>query len=128
MIKEYITLYNEFMFNNNIIFFLDKLVKNKRFIGKIEFEIITENKLYNVTIEDLFDYLFIYKKFNHDRLLNIIKKYYIYNILIYEKSLSLFLSQLEVMVNIFQKEDIKETFDNIVKYKIFIDKINNIKL
>ena len=128
MIKEYITLYNEFMFNNNIIFFLDKLVKNKRFIGKIEFEIITENKLYDVTIEDLFDYLFIYKKFNHDRLLNIIKKYYIYNILIYEKSLSLFLSQLEIMVNIFQKEDIKETFDNIVKYKIFIDKINNIKL
>ncbi len=122
MIKEYNTHYNQFMFNNNIIFFLDRLVNKKRFIGKIEFQIITENKLYNITIEDLFDYLFIYKKFNQSSTLNIIKKYYIHNILLYEKSVSLFLPQLEIMVNIFQEENIGETFENIVKYKLSLDK------
>jgi len=128
MMKEYNTRHNEIIFNNSTLFFLDKLVKKKRFIAKIDFQIIIENKLYNINIEDLFDYLFIYKKFKHDTVLNIIKKYYIYNIVIYEKSLSFFLPQLEVMVKNFEKEDFEEKFENIVKYKRFIDKINNIKL
>lgn len=128
MMKEYNTHHNEVIFNNSTIFFLDRLVKRQRFIGKIEFQMISENKLCDITIEKLFDYLFIYKKFKHDTVLNIIKKYYIYNIPIYEKSVSYFLPQIEVMVNIFEKEALEETFENIVKYKIFIDKINNIKL
>jgi hypothetical protein len=32
------------------------------------------------------------------------------------------------MVKNFEKEDFEEKFENIVKYKRFIDKINNIKL
>lgn len=126
MIKEYNIHHDEVIFNNSTLFFLDRLVKRDRFIGKIEFQIITENRLYNVTIEDLFDYLFIYKKFKDNTVLNIIKKYYIYNIVLYEKSVSLFLPQLEIMVNIFQKEDIKETFENITKYKISLDEKNNL--
>jgi hypothetical protein len=124
--KEYNAHYNEFIFNNSTLFFLDRLVKRYRFIGKIEFQMIIENKLCDITIEKLFDYLFIYKKFKHDTVLNIIKKYYIYNIVIYEESVSYFLPQLEVMVNIFEKEALEETFENIVKYKTFIDKINNL--
>jgi hypothetical protein len=124
--KEYNIHHNEVIFNNSMLFFLDRLVKRQRFIGKIEFQMIIENKLCDITIEDLFDYLFIYNKFKHDTVLNIIKKYYIYNILIYEKSLSFFLPQLEVMVNIFEKEDLEKTFENIIKYKTFIDKINNL--
>jgi len=126
MMKEYNIHHNEVIFNNSMLFFLDRLVKRQRFIGKIEFQMIIENKLCDITIEDLFDYLFIYNKFKHDTVLNIIKKYYIYNILIYEKSLSFFLPQLEVMVNIFEKEDLEKTFENIIKYKTFIDKINNL--
>ena len=128
MIKEYNIHHDEVIFTNSTLLFLDQLVKRYRFIGKIEFQMIIENKLYDVTIEDLFDYLFIYKKFKHDTVLNIIKKYYIYNIVLYEKSLSFFLPQLEVMVKNFEKEDFEEKFENIVKYKKFIDKINNIKL
>lgn len=126
MMKEYNIHYNEFIFNNSTLFFLDRLVKKQRLIGQIEFQMIIENKLCDVTIEDLFDYLFIYKKFKHDTVLNIIKKYYIYNILIYEKSVSFFLPQIEVMLKIFEKEDFEETFENIIKYKTFIDKINNL--
>jgi hypothetical protein len=124
--KEYNIHHNEFIFNNSTLFFLDQLVKRQRFIGKIEFQMIIENKLCDITIEDLFDYLFIYKKFKHDTVLNIIKKYYIYNILIYEKSLSFFLPQIEVMVNIFEKEDLEKTFGNIIKYNEYINKINNL--
>ena len=124
--KEYNIDYNEFIFNDSTLFFLDRLVKKQRFIGKIEFQMIIENKLCDVTIEKLFDYLFIYKKFKHDTVLNIIKKYYIYNIPIYEKSVSYFLPQIEVMVKNFEKESFEETFENIIKYKTFIDKINNI--
>lgn len=126
MMKEYNIHYKEFIFNNSTLFFLERLVKKQRFIGKIEFQMIIENKLCDVTIEKLFDYLFIYKKFKHDTVLNIIKKYYIYNIPIYEKSVSFFLPQIEVMVKNFEKESFEETFENIVKYKTFIDKINNI--
>ena len=126
MMKEYNIDYNEFIFNDSTLFFLDRLVKKQRFIGKIEFQMIIENKLCDVTIEKLFDYLFIYKKFKHDTVLNIIKKYYIYNIPIYEKSVSYFLPQIEVMVKNFEKESFEETFENIIKYKTFIDKINNI--
>ena len=126
MMKEYNIHHNEFIFNNSTLFFLDQLVKRQRFIGKIEFQMIIENKLCDITIEDLFDYLFIYKKFKHDTVLNIIKKYYIYNILIYEKSLSFFLPQIEVMVNIFEKEDLEKTFGNIIKYNEYINKINNL--
>ena len=124
--KEYNIHYKEFIFNNSTLFFLERLVKKQRFIGKIEFQMIIENKLCDVTIEKLFDYLFIYKKFKHDTVLNIIKKYYIYNIPIYEKSVSFFLPQIEVMVKNFEKESFEETFENIIKYKTFIDKINNI--
>lgn len=126
MMKEYNIHYKEFIFNNSTLFFLERLVKKQRFIGKIEFQMIIENKLCDVTIEKLFDYLFIYKKFKHDTVLNIIKKYYIYNIPIYEKSVSFFLPQIEVMVKNFEKESFEETFENIIKYKTFIDKINNI--
>ena len=126
MMKEYNIDYNEFIFNDSTLFFLDRLVKKQRFIGKIEFQMIIENKLCDVTIEKLFDYLFIYKKFKNDTVLNIIKKYYIYNIPIYEKSVSFFLPQIEVMVKNFEKESFEETFENIIKYKTFIDKINNI--
>ena len=59
MMKEYNTRHNEIIFNNSTLFFLDRLVKRDRFIGQIEFKMIIENKLYDVTIEDLFDYLFI---------------------------------------------------------------------
>ena len=126
--KEYNIHHNEFIFNNSTLFFLERLVKRQRFIGKIEFQMIIENKLCDITIEKLFDYLFIYKKFKNNTVLNIIKRYYIYNILIYEKSVSYFLPQIEVMVKNFEKESFEETFENIVKYKTFIDKINNIKL
>lgn len=126
MMKEYNIDHMEFIFNDSTLFFLDRLVKKERFIGKIEFQMIIENKLCDVTIEKLFDYLFIYKKFKHDTVLNIIKKYYIYNIPIYEKSVSYFLPQIEVMVKNFEKESFEETFENIIKYKTFIDKINNI--
>ena len=126
MMKEYNIHYKEFIFNNSTLFFLERLVKKQRFIGQIEFQMIIENKLCDVTIEKLFDYLFIYKKFKHDTVLNIIKKYYIYNIPIYEKSVSFFLPQIEVMVKNFEKESFEETFENIIKYKTFIDKINNI--
>ena len=126
MMKDYNIHYNEFTFNNSTLFFLDRLVKKERFIGKIEFQMIIENKLCDVTIEKLFDYLFIYKKFKHDTVLNIIKKYYIYNIPIYEKSVSFFLHQIEVMVKNFEKESFEETFENIINYKTFIDKINNL--
>ena len=128
MMKEYNIHHNEFIFNNSTLFFLERLVKRQRFIGKIEFQMIIENKLCDITIEKLFDYLFIYKKFKNNTVLNIIKRYYIYNILIYEKSVSYFLPQIEVMVKNFEKESFEETFENIVKYKTFIDKINNIKL
>lgn len=126
MMKEYNIHHNEIIFNNSTLFFLERLVKRQRFIGKIEFQMIIENKLCDITIEKLFDYLFIYKKFKHDTVLNIIKKYYIYNIPIYEKSVSFFLPQIEVMVKNFEKESFEETFENIIKYKTFIDKINNI--
>ncbi len=61
MMKEYNIDHMEFIFNDSTLFFLDRLVKKERFIGKIEFQMIIENKLCDITIEKLFDYLpFLY--------------------------------------------------------------------
>lgn len=122
MMKSYYTKTDvPFIFNNSCTFFLNELWEKNRFIGKIYFQIITDNKLENVDMVKIYDYLFIYKEFNAWTSINIIKKYSINNFVIYEKNVCLFLWQLKLMVSYFNIHYIENKFANVVKYKNYLD-------
>ena len=110
-----------FIFNNSCTFFLDELYKKNRFIGKIYFQIIMDNKLENVDMVKIYDYLFIYKEFNTWTSINIIKKYIISDFVIYEKNVCLFLWQFKLMVDYFNTHYIENKFANVVKYKNYLN-------